>query len=190
MDLNFSESEKNFLLDLVKKALFVAAHENRRLNEDEVPPLPVGIVQEKMGAFVTYHKIHQGNDFRELRGCIGLMQAHYPLWLSVLYMAYGAAREDGRFKPIIPDELPQIHFEITVLGPSAPCKKEEIELGKHGIILKSNNRSAVFLPHVPIEQGWDLETTFKHLCLKAGLAQNVWENENTEFYCFEGLVLQ
>ncbi len=188
MNLIINDVEKKYLLDLVKQALLVAVKEKRRLNQDELAPIPNGILNEKMGAFVTYHK--QINNTNNLRGCIGLMQAEYPLWLSVLAMAYSAAVEDHRFSPIIEAEIPAIHYDITVLGPSFPSSKEQIVLGKHGIILKAQGRSAVFLPHVPIEQGWDLETTLAHLAIKAGLPKNIWQEDLCEFYCFEGLVLQ
>ncbi len=188
MDININDNEKKYLLDLVKQALVIAVKEKRRLEQTELAPMPAGVLQEKMGAFVTYHK--EINKVNHLRGCIGLMQAEYPLWLSVLAMAYSAACEDHRFPPISEAELVLIHFDITVLAPQRPCTREEFVLGKHGIVLEASGRKAVFLPHVPIEQGWDLKTTFEHLALKAGLPKNIWQEDICNFYCFEGLVLQ
>ncbi len=194
MDIRIDTTEKHYLLALARQVLEVAAKEKRALKKDEIPPLPSaqGALLENMGAFVTYHLEQElrGEAQRQLRGCIGLMQVDFPLWQSVLKMAYSAACEDHRFGPITEEELPFIHHEITILGPIFPSKKEDIILGKHGIILQAHHRRAVFLPHVPIEQGWDMHTTLVHLCRKAGLPKNTWQDDNTEFFCFEGLIIQ
>ena len=48
-------------------------------------------------------------------------------------------------------------------------KWQDIELGKHGVIIKAKGQSGVFLPEVPIEQQWTKEKLMENLCLKAGL---------------------
>jgi AMMECR1 domain-containing protein len=42
---------------------------------------------------------------------------------------------------------------------------------------------------VPIEQGWNLQETFEHLCRKVGLPANTWQENETIFHWYEGLVL-
>jgi len=49
-------------------------------------------------------------------------------------------------------------------------------------------RSAVFLPQVAPEQGWDIATTLTHLSVKAGLPGDAWMSEAAEFYVFEAIV--
>ncbi|OQZ04671.1 MAG: hypothetical protein B6D34_01615 [Candidatus Brocadia sp. UTAMX1] len=44
--------------------------------------------------------------------------------------------------------------------------------------------SAVFLPQVAIEQGWDRTETLSHLCQKAGLLRDTWKDTDMEFYTF------
>jgi AMMECR1 domain-containing protein len=46
-------------------------------------------------------------------------------------------------------------------------------------------RQAVFLPQVAPEQGWDLETTLRHLSRKAGLPPNAFKDPETTFEVFQ-----
>ena len=64
---------------------------------------------------------------------------------------------------------------------------EDIEIGRHGIVLYKGSRSAVFLPQVAPEQGWGLEETLTHLAGKAGFGPNDWQND-CEFHVFEAIV--
>lgn len=191
MDIIINDMEKTFLFNLVESVLHAAVMEERFITEKEVPTIPVGILQEKMGAFVTYSVYSEANpNHKSLRGCIGMMDTQHPLWVTVANMAYSAAREDTRFMPIAKEELERIDFDITVLGPFSVCpNKENLILGKHGIMLEAHGKHAVFLPQVPIEQNWNLQETFEHLCEKAGLAKNTWQEQDTVFYWYEGLVL-
>jgi len=191
MNILINDIEKDFLLSLVVRALHVAVTEKRQLNEGDFPVIPEGILQEKMGAFVTYFIGKNSKEkHKELRGCIGMMSAEYPLWVTVANMAYSAALEDTRFMPISEEELAHIDFDITVLGPFSVCpNKEDIVLGKHGVMLEAYGQRAVFLPHVPIEQGWNLQETFEHLCRKAGLPTHTWQEKDVVFYWYEGLIL-
>jgi ribosomal protein S6 len=69
--------------------------------------------------------------------------------------------------------LDKITVEVSVLTPPRRVKgPEEIVIGVHGIILSKNGRSATYLPQVAPEQGWDRETTLKHLARKAGIGKD------------------
>jgi uncharacterized protein (TIGR00296 family) len=84
-------------------------------------------------------------------------------------------------------ELPFITIEISVLTPPVPVKSaEEIVIGKHGIILSSGWSRATFLPQVAPEQGWDRETTLRHLARKAGLPEDAWKK--AEYRVYEAIV--
>ena len=52
----------------------------------------------------------------------------------------------------------------------------EIKVGTHGVYLEASGRSSVFLPQVPVEEGWDLATYLKQLALKAGLPPDGWKS--------------
>ena len=53
-----------------------------------------------------------------------------------------------------------------------------------GVVLNKNGHSAVFLPQVAPEQGWDLETTLTHLSMKAELPADAWK-EDAAFLTFQ-----
>jgi hypothetical protein len=111
-----------------------------------------------------------------LRGCIGTIQAYTSLHRSVIQNAVAAASKDPRFQPVRPEELAGLDLEVTVLSPLEPVAEiSEIKVGTHGVYLEATGRSSVFLPQVPIEQGWDLATYLQQLALKAGLPPDGWK---------------
>jgi len=135
------------------------------------------------GAFVT---LKAGED---LRGCIGAIEGREPLWLSVVHNAANAATRDPRFRPVRPEELTLISVEVSALSPMKPVASvDDIVLGKHGVILEKRGRSAVFLPQVATEQGWNLEQFLSHLARKAGLGASDWK-EGASFRVFTADVI-
>ena len=81
-----------------------------------------------------------------------------------------------------------IEVEISALTPPKPVTSSaDIKIGTDGIILRKNGRSALYLPQVATEQGWDLETTLTRLSAKAGLLPNAWK-EDAEFLVFQAIV--
>ena len=139
-------------------------------------------MEETMGAFVTIHK--QG----QLRGCIGEIFPRRPLIEAVSEHAVNAAFHDPRFPGLREDELLEIDLEISALTPPHPVGSyDDIVVGRHGIVLSKNMQSAVFLPQVAVEQGWDLETTLAQLAIKAGLSSDDWKSD-CEFQVFEAVV--
>jgi AmmeMemoRadiSam system protein B/AmmeMemoRadiSam system protein A len=111
-----------------------------------------------------------------LRGCIGSIKAYTSLFRSVSQNAVAAATKDPRFSPVRPEELPGIDLEVTVLSPMEPVSgPNEIRVGTHGVYLEASGRSSVFLPQVPVEQGWNLDTYLNELAMKAGLPPDGWK---------------
>jgi AmmeMemoRadiSam system protein A len=123
----------------------------------------------RQGAFVTLKK--QG----ELRGCIGHLAEDTPLCQVVAAMALQAAFHDHRFPTLARDELHQVEIEISVLTPAQRVRSAAaIVVGRDGVILRKEGRSAVFLPQVATEQGWDRDTLLTQLARKAGLPGDAW----------------
>jgi len=140
--------------------------------------LPEALYEDR-AVFITLYKDGQ------LRGCIGELLPTRSLASAVAARTCDAALHDTRFPPVSEEELSAIHLEISVISPPvAVASYEAIELGRHGIILKKGQNSAVFLPHVPIEQGWDLPTTLKYLSQKAQLELMAWQAPDTTFFVF------
>ncbi|MBI4778801.1 AmmeMemoRadiSam system protein A [Candidatus Desantisbacteria bacterium] len=135
------------------------------------------------GVFVSLHKGHQ------LRGCIGYIQPIEPLYKAVIKMAIAASTQDWRFSTVTLEELKDITIEITVLSELTPiCDISQIEIGTHGVQLTLGNHSAVFLPQVATEQGWNRKELLQHLCLKAGLRENDWKMPDARLSIFSGQV--
>jgi len=141
-----------------------------------------GALARKGGAFVTLHL-----DGR-LRGCIGYIEGIKSLAEAVADNGRSAAVGDPRFLPVTPDEVPRMEIEISALTPLRGVGgPEEIEVGRHGVLLEKEGRSAVFLPQVATEQGWDRDTTLDQLALKAGLRPGEWRH-GARFRIFEAEV--
>ena len=140
-------------------------------------------LKENCGAFVTIKKHGQ------LRGCIGYIQAVKPLHETVKDVAKSAAINDYRFSPVSKGELGDIELEISVLTPLKRISDvKEIEVGKHGLVMKRGFNSGLLLPQVPTEYNWDKQTFLEHTCLKAGLSKDSWKDESTEIYIFSAEV--
>jgi len=182
-DFDISASDKQALLRLarlsISRALGVTTRQTaNHIAETDFPP-SLSIVT---GAFVTLHKNGR------LRGCIGRMQTDAPLHQTIARMAVAAALEDHRFPPVWPEELEQLEVEISVLSPMQKTKIEQIIPGTHGVWLDYHGRSAVFLPQVAPEQGWDRDQLLDQLCLKAGLAAGTHKAADSILYSFTAIV--
>lgn len=124
---------------------------------------------QKWGAFVTIKKDGQ------LRGCIGVIEPIRPLWQQVMYAAASAALRDWRFPPVSPDELEELSIEISVLGRIEEIVDvNEIQVGKHGLIVIDGENSGLLLPQVATEYGWNREQFLEATCEKAGLPKDAW----------------
>jgi uncharacterized protein (TIGR00296 family) len=99
-------------------------------------------------------------------------------------MAVAAATEDGRFPPVSGDELPDVLVEISALGPLRRVRPEEVEIGRHGLLLRGNGCSGVLLPQVAVHQGWSREEFLAKTAWKAGLPEDAWQSEEVEIFAF------
>ena len=112
----------------------------------------------------------------ELRGCLGRVTSDWPLPDLVSHLAQEVADSDPRFTPVEPHELKDIILEVSVLTPEREIQSlEEIELGRHGLIIEQGSRKGLLLPQVPEEHDWDRETFVAQACLKAGLPADAWQ---------------
>ena len=125
-----------------------------------------------------------------LRGCIGHITAVGPLYESVIENACQACK-DRRFvgNPITEAEGPALTVEVSVLSPTRRLHDlEKIVIGRDGLIMARGRRRGVFLPQVPVEQGWDRTQYLTNLCGKAGLPSDAWKDPQTELYRFTAQV--
>ncbi len=179
MKYSLTDEEKKELLILARNSI-----EYYLKNKKEMSYTPKSEkLKEKGAAFVTLKK------HNDLRGCIGHIIAFEPLFKSVLSNAVNAAVHDPRFMPVEESELKDIEIEISVLTPLEPIKKEEIVLGRDGLVLTKGFNKGVFLPQVPHEAGWKtVDEYLSHLCLKAGLNMDCYKKGDIKLEKFEAIV--
>ncbi len=177
-DVNISLSDRRYLLRLARETI------SRFLTVKMVPlpRLSTPARREKHGVFVTLKK--RGN----LRGCIGRLVPDRPLAELVAAMALESAFEDPRFNPVTAEELPDLEVEVSVLTPMKRVSGvNDIVIGRDGVMLQKGGRSAVFLPQVAPEQGWQRDEMLSHLSMKAGLPADAWKKD-TIFSTFQAIV--
>jgi AmmeMemoRadiSam system protein B/AmmeMemoRadiSam system protein A len=145
-------------------------------------------LKSQAGAFVTVNNV--GDRARRegrLRACMGVIEARQPMMDAVIHAAVSAAH-DPRFPPLEKSGRGEFVLEVSVLSPTRRVPgPQAIRVGEHGVVLSKGGRSAVFLPQVAVEQGWDRNTMLDHLSRKAGLNVGAWR-EGAEFKVFTAQV--
>ena len=176
-------ADKKTLLDLARKTIAQALKQKGGPTLADLGLEATPGINQVMGGFVTL------TIAGDLRGCIGEIFPRRPLVEVVADHALDAAFHDPRFPPLTAKELPNVRIEISALTPPVPVASyRDIVIGKHGMVIELGNRSAVFLPQVAPEQGWDLPTTLAFLSQKAGLPANAWQDPRAKFTVFEAIV--
>lgn len=142
-------------------------------------------LKKDTATFVTL-KVKANDD---LRGCIGSLEPHEALYLSVHNNAVNAAMNDSRFDQVKFSELAALDVHVSILSPIRDIASlDAFKLGEHGIILSKMGLRSVFLPEVAIEQKWTKEQTLTHLSRKAGLPNDAWK-QGAKFKVFSSVVL-
>jgi len=134
------------------------------------------------GAFVTI------KNHGRLRGCLGQFTSEQPVYRLVNDLARSSATRDPRFVSdrVSPEELSEIDIEISVLSPLVRLEDPlDLQLGVHGIYIRSGGAGGCFLPQVATEQGWTKEKFLSCCCShKAGLPADAWRDKDTEVLVF------
>lgn len=160
----YSPQERKVLLETAHEAV-VSALERRVISLTTHSPH----LSEPRGAFTTLY--YEGR----LRGCVGYPAAQLPLFQTVIETARAAAFDDPRFIPVTLEDARDLAVSISVLSPVSPISAEEVEVGRHGLIISDIGRRGLLLPQVPVEHGWDRITFLEQTCRKAGLPLDAWK---------------
>ena len=187
-------AEQQVLLQYAREAISEA------VSHRGLPPIlrHDGIFAERCGVFVTLH-VRQ-----RLRGCIGVVETDESLGSSLVRCAASAALTDSRFPPLRHEELPDLRIEISLLSPPEPTRPDQIEIGRHGLLITSaaadppfasNDESSatssscappsvseggsaikrgLLLPQVAVEHHFTREQFLAETCRKAGLPPEAW----------------
>jgi len=174
--------DEKLLLKLARKSIESKFSDKKHIFDSILNE--VSHLNKKQGVFVTLHK--KG----ELRGCIGIPEPVMPLGDAIINAAKSAAFHDSRFPAVTQDEIKEIKIEISVLTVPKKLSVEKpddlldkIHIGKDGLIIRSIYGSGLLLPQVAAQQGWNTTEFLEYLCLKAGLPNNAWK-EN-DIYIFQ-----
>lgn len=175
VDFSFTDEEKARLIAIARESV-----ESVVAGRKYVPAAPAEPrLLQNAGAFVTLHS--RG----ELRGCIGFIEARLPVYETIAEMAARSATADPRFDSVKKSELNDIDIEVSILSPLRKIEKpEDVEVGKHGLVIEKGYYRGLLLPQVATENGWDRETFLKYVCLKAGLDQNAYHDPGSTIYVF------
>ncbi len=173
-----SSSDRSHLLRLARATVEATARHEPRPAAETATLTPA--LCEPGAAFVTLRE--RG----ELRGCIGMLAYDRPLWTNVRDSAVAAARDDPRFRPVEPAELPDLELEISVLEPPRRISDpSEFVAGRHGIVIEQGLCRGLLLPQVATEMGWGETEMLTGVCRKAGLPGDAWRDRASRLYVFE-----
>lgn len=170
----YGQNERKILLDTARQSIVYGLTYHIPLSV-ALEDYPITL-QKDRASFVTLEIEKQ------LRGCIGSLEAYQPLVLDIAHNAYAAAFQDPRFYPLSLEEYEKLHIHISVLDTPKPMSFQseddlvkQLQVGIDGLILSDKGRRGTFLPAVweSLPKPKDFLT---HLKLKAGLPAHYWSD--------------
>lgn len=193
MKLKREEAEKNYLDELIKKKeenfkkkvkdsnpYVRIAREN--LNHyfthgnkiEDLSKIAGELLKERHGVFVSLKK------HGHLRGCIGtIAPTTNSVGEEIVRNSIEAAMHDPRFPQVSEEELDEIDISVDVLMDAEPCRKEDLDPKKYGVIVTAGVRRGLLLPDL---EGVDtIEEQLQIACDKA----NIDFNEDYKIEKFE-----
>ena len=183
----FDEEQGGILLKLArhtickKLGLHVDKAEDRTLSQ----ALQDETFNVRTGTFVTLHRDKQ------LRGCIGSLSGSESVRDGIKSNALCAAFHDSRFQPLTVEEYGTIDIDISILSTPQPLAYNDSDdlLAKlrpqvDGVTIRRGPNGATFLPQV-WEQLPHPKDFLIRLCMKAGLAGDIWCREQLEVETYQ-----
>jgi MEMO1 family protein len=180
---SLNERQGQTLVKLVRQT--IARKLGKRLINVDPDALADSAFQKKRGTFVTL------TINKQLRGCIGNLDARDSIVAGVKRNAVNAAFHDPRFSPLSTDELDHTDIEVSILTEPRPLEYRDgneliskLRVHVDGVILQKGPAGATFLPQV-WEQLPKPEDFLSHLCMKAGLPADTWEKEHLDISTYQ-----
>ena len=170
------------LLELARSALEYRLGLSSGVNRSD---LDEESFRQQCGTFVTL------KNNKVLRGCIGNLEADGSIVDAVERNALNAAFNDHRFQPLKAEELDGITIDISILSrPEVLDYRDSEDLISKlrpmvdGVILRHGKKGATFLPQVWAQLP-DPEQFLEHLCRKAGLEADAWQDPDLEVSTYQ-----
>jgi AmmeMemoRadiSam system protein A len=160
-----SDADRQQLLGLARETIL--AH----VTGGPVPKAAfTGPAARRAAVFVSLH------EHGELRGCIGHLETDTAIGDAVAHCARMACSADPRFPSVVKAELQALEIEISILGPLETISSpEEIEIGRHGVLVEQGRHRGLLLPQVATEWQWSSTVFVEQTCRKAGLSYDAWK---------------
>jgi len=184
-NVTFGNDQGQALVKLARQSIAERLGKKAPLPESAETLLKDKELKNRRGTFVTLTIDGQ------LRGCIGSLSAVESVVDGVRRNAVNAAFGDPRFNRLQPAELDKTDIEVSILTePQRLAYTDGADLiaklrpGVDGLIIRKGMASATFLPQV-WEQLPDPEAFLSHLCRKAGLSANAWQNGELEVQTYQ-----
>lgn len=160
------DDERNQVVRLVRDSIAASVRHEEAPTREAIEAVCQRwpLLDQPAGAFVTVYVKGQ------LRGCLGEILPEDPYAVVAARCGRRTPRDDYRFDPVQPEELPELTFKVSRLTPPEPVSDpDQIQVGEDGLIVRQGRRIGLLLPEVPVEHGWDRATFLKQLWRKAGL---------------------
>ena len=170
-----SDAQRIRLLQIARQSIFNHVSRRRPPSFDETDAR----LNEQLGVFCTL------NIGERLRGCIGTFGDSRPLWETVVDVSIGAASNDPRFSPIRMDQIPKLDIELSVMSPLRQVSADDVEVGKHGLLITVGRSRGTLLPQVATQFDWTREQFLSETCTKGGLAGDAWRADDARIEVFE-----
>jgi uncharacterized protein len=74
---------------------------------------------------------------------------------------------------------------LSILSALHPVRPEDVEVGRHGLMISLAGHRGLLLPQVPVEHQWDRVVFLEQTCRKAGLPLDAWKNAVVEAFTAE-----
>jgi len=183
----YSDEDGKFLVRLARKTVDEYVTQKRK---PETPEDTSEQLRLKSGVFVTLNSI-SGNQVI-LRGCIGRPYPTQPLVEATIDSSVDSAVNDPRFPQVTPTELDNIIIDLSVLTPPKKIEYTNpedllnlVKVGRDGLIAVRGMWKGLLLPQVPVDWNWNTQEFLEHTCNKAGLPEDAWKDQETEFMSFQ-----
>jgi uncharacterized protein (TIGR00296 family) len=77
-----------------------------------------------------------------------------------------------------------VQVEISLLSPPLPIGLEEIEIGRHGLLISRGRQRGLLLPQVAVGHHLSAEEFLAETCRKAQLPPDAWRDAETNICGF------
>ena len=111
-----------------------------------------------------------------------------PLGRLVAELIQDSATRDPRFPAVTPDEVDGLTIEISRLSQPVEASEQELEPGRHGVIVRKGAHVGLLLPQVAVEYDCTRVDFLDLACRKAGLPADAWRGSGVTISTFEAEV--